>query len=97
MKPIAAVLHDAIQTVCPIDGVSLGKMNDKSTWRIDFKSHATSAERQAAQSALTTFDVAVEEQKMKDAADAVIAAKDDVKTKLGKAVTFQDLVDLGLV
>jgi len=55
----AADLHSAIAAVCPIHGVSIGRKDDKATWRIDFTEAATDAEKAAAQAALAGFDVAV--------------------------------------
>jgi hypothetical protein len=49
-------LHDAIASVCPIDGVSVANPTDKSTWRIDYDPSATAAQQQAAQAALKAFD-----------------------------------------
>ena len=56
----AGQLHSAIAAVCPIDGVSIGRKNDKSTWRIDFRPEATDAQKAAARAALDAFDVAAE-------------------------------------
>jgi hypothetical protein len=36
-------LHAAIAAVCPIVGLSLGKLDDRSTWVIDFDPAATAA------------------------------------------------------
>lgn len=41
--------------VCPIDGISFGKLNDKATWRIDYKPEATDQQKQAAQSVIDNF------------------------------------------
>jgi hypothetical protein len=49
-------LHDQIQAVCPIDGVSVGRENDKLTWRIDFKPEATAPQRANAQAVVAAFD-----------------------------------------
>lgn len=54
----AAQLHAAIAAVCPIHGVSIGRKDDKSTWRIDFVLGATSGERADAEAVLAAFDVA---------------------------------------
>lgn len=51
----AAKLDKAIKTVCPIDGVSIGRKDDKSTWRIDFRPEATQTQRDAAQAILSAF------------------------------------------
>lgn len=40
--------------------MSIGRRDDKRTWRIDFKDTATDAEKAAAQAALTAFDNAAE-------------------------------------
>lgn len=52
-------LNTAISAVCPIDGVSIGRWNDRATWRIDFKSEATPDQRAAAQTVINTFDTLV--------------------------------------
>lgn len=52
------VLHDAISAVCPIDGVSVGRLDDKRTWSIQFKDIATKAERIAGNEVLASFDKA---------------------------------------
>lgn len=51
-----AALHDAIAKVAPIDGVSVGRVRDKTTWRIDFADGATDAERAAAAAIVEAFD-----------------------------------------
>ena len=54
MTPIEKI--DAqVKTVCPIHGVSIGRWNDRATWRIDFKDEATKVERAAAQKVLQSF------------------------------------------
>lgn len=60
----------AIRAVCPIDGVSFGKPDDKQTWRIDFKDIATPEQRVAAQSVVDGFDLVAA-----NAADAQIAVR----------------------
>ena len=82
---IAAQLEQALRAVCPIDGVSLGNLADKSTWRIDFHASATSAQRRAAQDALTAFvPVApvdfqqVAKQKIQDYLDGTMTARDAI-------------------
>jgi len=49
---ISVKLSEAIKAVCPIHGVSIGRKDDKATWRIDFKDETTAEQRAAAQSAL---------------------------------------------
>ena len=52
---IAGKLDGQIKAVCPIHGVSMGRKNDKATWRIDFNG-ATDAEKAAAQAVVDGFD-----------------------------------------
>lgn len=56
MTTIASVLEAKVATAAPIVGVSLGRLYDKATWRIDFKSDATQEQRDAAQTILAAFD-----------------------------------------
>lgn len=49
-------LDDAIRAVCPIHGVSIGRQNDKTTWRIDFTLDAAPEQRVAAQAVVDAFD-----------------------------------------
>lgn len=52
----AAVLHNAIAAVCPIVGVTIGSDSDRTTWRVDFASDATDAQKAAGLAALVAFD-----------------------------------------
>ena len=92
-----ATLDNQIQTVCPIFGVSIGRTEDKLTWRIDFKPEATPAQRAAAQAVVDSFNVAAEEQKLKDAEQAKQDKKAALILQPNKSVTVQDLIDLGLL
>jgi hypothetical protein len=56
---LAAKLDAAVRAVCPIHGVSIGRPDDKTTWRIDVRDEATAQQRGAAQTALNAFDPAV--------------------------------------
>lgn len=49
-------LTKALGQIAPIHGVSIGRRNDKSTWRIDFKDEATAEQRAAAQAVIDAFD-----------------------------------------
>lgn len=49
-------IHDAISAVCPIDGVSVGRVDDRKIWSIQFKDEATEEQRNAAIAALNAFD-----------------------------------------
>ena len=55
----AGVLDQKIKSVCPIEGVSIGQQDDKSTWRIGFKPEATQAQRAQAQAVVNAFVVPV--------------------------------------
>ena len=55
---IAAKLDAAIKAVCPIHGVSIGRADDRATWRIDYADEATAEQREAAQDVLDAFDAA---------------------------------------
>jgi len=50
-------LDEAIKAVAPVYGVSVGRKDDKATWRVDFKDEATQAEKDAAQVVIDGFDV----------------------------------------
>jgi hypothetical protein len=52
---LPALLHAHVAAVCPIDGVSIGEQDDRTTWRIDARPEATAQEREAAQAALASF------------------------------------------
>lgn len=53
---IALALTEAIQKICPIDGVSLGDIADKQTWNIAFRPDATNEQKAAAQAVVDSFD-----------------------------------------
>lgn len=56
-RAAATRLLEAVEKLAPITGVSVGKIDDKTTWRIDFAEEATEEEKQAALSALDLFDL----------------------------------------
>ncbi len=56
MKTNIERLHELIASLAPIDSVSIGRWNDKETWRIDFKEEATDEQKQLAQTTLENFD-----------------------------------------
>lgn len=49
-------LTEAIAAVCPVDGVSIGRLDDKATWRIEFSPEANDAQKSAALEVLASFD-----------------------------------------
>ena len=97
MRPLVDVLDEKLQAVAPIFGVAIGSLNTKQTWRIDFKPEATPSQRAAAQAVVDAFDVAAEEQKLKDAEQAKQDKKASLLNQPNKSVTIQDLIDLGLL
>lgn len=56
MDGITVSLHDAVSRVCPVSGVSIGRLDDKSTWLIAYDQEATDAQKAAAASVLAGFD-----------------------------------------
>lgn len=59
MRILAPILDAEVRKVAPnIAGVSIGRPDDKRTWRIDFTDAATQAERAAARGVLDAFDPA---------------------------------------
>ena len=60
-RSIVSVLDEKVRAVAPIDGVSIGHRDDKTTWRVDFRPEATRAQRDAAAAVLAAFDVATEQ------------------------------------
>lgn len=56
----AADIHNAISQVCPIDGISVGSIADKSTWRVDYSPSATTTQKTAAEDVVRTIDVNVD-------------------------------------
>lgn len=81
----AATLHAAIAAVCPIHGVSIGRKDDKTTWRIDFANDATDPQRAAARAVLEGFNLAAErakEQAKRDREAAVQAKMRELAERL---------------
>ena len=58
MTALIDIVTKTITAVCPIDGISLGSLTDKTTWRIDYHSTATADQQAAAQTALAGIVVA---------------------------------------
>lgn len=78
-------LDKALKAVCPILGVSIGRVNDKSTWRIDFTDEATSEQRAAAQAVVDAFDVNGAE------AAAIGEANESARTKRSRAEQVDEI------
>ena len=83
-------LDAALKAVCPIDGVSIGRWHDRSTWRVDFREEATEGQRAAAHAVLQDFDPALPELRAsaKDLLDAMLelspARRSALKVELSK-------------
>jgi hypothetical protein len=60
MNTFAARLHAAIEAVCPIHGVSIGRRSDRRTWKAHFKDDATEAQRAAAADIIGAMDYPAE-------------------------------------
>ena len=58
---LVQAVHEKVEAVAPIEGVSLESMTDKTKWIVKFKAEATQAEKDAAATAITDFDIAAEE------------------------------------
>ena len=53
----SVALHNALSSIAPIFGVSIGDPLSRETWIVHFKPEATESQRQAAQSTLNAFDM----------------------------------------
>lgn len=53
----AGLLHDAINSVCPILSVSIGSLSDRTTWKFIPNVSATAQQKTAAQSVIDTWDI----------------------------------------
>ncbi len=77
------ILHEAIDLVCPIYGISIGNQEDKTTWAIRFKDGATDSEKIAAQIVIDNFEYINLEQV--NAAKEQLILNDIVSTRCFKA------------
>lgn len=85
-------LQTAVERHAPVVGVSIGRRDDRSTWRIDFAANATEPQRLAALAALAAFDVlgeakAAAQARVDTAAEA--ARLKYITTGAGQALTYQ--------
>lgn len=55
-----AYIHNEISRICPILGISIGKKEDKSTWRIDFDSASNKEQKLAVQRYIDNFDNSIQ-------------------------------------
>mgnify|MGYP003394533880 CR=1 FL=1 len=54
---LSLYLHTLVAAVAPINGVSIGRWADKTTWRVDYRAEATQSQKDAAQMVIAAFDV----------------------------------------
>lgn len=60
MKKVSTALDEALKAAgVPIVGVSVGRENERSTWRVDIAAGATPEQVQAAEAVLDAFDPSV--------------------------------------
>jgi len=98
---VAAALTEAVARVAPVSGVSIGRMDDRATWRLDFSDGATEAQREAAAGVLASFDpVAVEARaamaRLTADADRRIATRPIHAEKFAQGLAFQANPELPL-
>lgn len=74
-------LHKSILAACPINGVSIGNVADKSTWRIDFHQSATQDQKINAMLAVAKFDAISVVAKEKADADADMSARAELRNE----------------
>jgi hypothetical protein len=89
----AAQLHAAIEAVCPIHGISIGRKDDESTWRIDYADGVSDAQRSAAVRAMLDFDTAaaaIAEQAKRTRAAAVDAKMRELAERMVDDPTLLD-------
>lgn len=71
----------AISAVCPVESVAIGRLSDKSTWRVDFLPEATKPQKMAARDAVIAFDT-----------QAAIQAKQAADNRQRKAANLIDIL-----
>jgi len=66
-----AAVEFEVKKVCPIYGISFGRLDDKATWRIDYEEEATEGQKEAARQVLEAFvwDDEMKEKVRKDSRD----------------------------
>ncbi len=80
-------LDNAIKAVCPIDGISIGRKDNKATWRIDFKDEATPEQRTAAQAVMDAFVWDEKQQPQPTIADLVAILTPEQKATLDARIS----------
>jgi hypothetical protein len=80
-----ANLHSRLSAVAPIIGISIGSVDDKSTWRVDFDEGATAQQRADAAGVIEAFDVNAGQPRMALGSDLFSVLSRDQHTKLSAA------------
>ena len=52
---LASDLHNAVAAVCPVEGVSIGRRDDRTSWACQFSEGATDKQRKAAAAVIKNF------------------------------------------
>lgn len=71
---LTSVLYKTILAVCPITGMMIGDWNDKTTWLLTYDPAATNAQKAAATTAITNFDVVAQNNALVNAAAQRVAS-----------------------
>ena len=81
---LVAFLHEQISVVCPIESVSIGRQEDKTTWSITFKPVATEIQKVAAQAVITNFNPTVADLRsgLANALDAALSAVPSIDPRI---------------
>ena len=74
-----ADIDQAIKAVCPIQGISFGRVDDKSTWIIVYDESATEEQRAVAEALLQTLEV----KEVAPTPDPVLERLKAVESRLG--------------
>lgn len=86
-------LDQALKAVCPVDGLSIGTLEDKATWRIDFREEATEQQRAAACAVLAgvvSLEIAIGAPDQRDPVQKIkdfLAANPDVLATINATAT----------
>lgn len=82
-------LHAAIAAVAPINGVSVGLIADKATWRVDFDISATQTQKDAAATIIANYTV--DGSGNTTAQNAEIARQTDIRSASDRSVLLNQL------
>jgi hypothetical protein len=88
-----ANLTEAMSKIAPIIGVSIGRLDDRSTWRIDYHDEATPEQRAAAEAAMASWSELasrMEEYAGKVDSDAESARLRFITGGAGMGMTYQE-------